>query len=62
MRDRLLLCRFGNHVRSSKYEAPFVFASSGPGPVKHTLREAHNGIAELEICATIIGTYSISVR
>ena len=57
-----MLCRFGNLVWSSKNETPFVFASSGPGPVKHTVREARNGTAELEICATISGTYSISVR
>ena len=62
VRDRLSLCRFGNLVWSSQNEAPFVFTSSGPGPVKHTLREARNGTAELEICATISGTYSISVR
>lgn len=39
-----------------------MLASSGPGPVEQVLREAGNGTAELEIHATVTGTYSISVR
>lgn len=53
--------RFGNPVVSSKGQAPFVLTSSGPGALKHSLREAGSGAAELEICATIVGAYNLSV-
>ena len=40
----------------------FALNSSGPGPVKHAFKEAANGTVELGISATIVGTYSLSVR
>ena len=47
---------------SSKGQVPFVLTSSGPGPLKHCFREAASGTAELEICADVVGAYTLSVR